>query len=88
METLTGTTPRSGYDETMLRYAQETRDAAVKTASRTHFIAVVVGIFAALSLLGMLIGGVAFANFANTVTSPAGSTSADCATLGGTDLSC
>jgi hypothetical protein len=86
-------TDTTAHDTAMLAYARETRDAAMrtaaetkKTASRTNFIAWVVGVFAGLSLLGMLIGGIEFAHFVNVVTSPA--STSNCASQGGFDPSC
>lgn len=84
METVTGTRNPTTYETSMLRYAQDTRDAAEKTASRTNFIAWVVGVFAALSLIGMIYSVAQFEHFVNVVTSPAST----CATQGGVDPSC
>ena len=77
-------TPTDTTERPALAYARETRDAAVKTASRTHFIAVVVGIFAVLSLIGMLIGVIEVVHFTNVITGPA----PDCYSTGVLDPSC
>ncbi len=87
-DTNSATDPAADYANAMLRYAEESRNAAVKTAGRVNFIAWIVGIFAALSLIGVLIGVVEIVHLTNVVTSPATSTSSDCYSQGGIDFSC
>jgi hypothetical protein len=66
-----------------LRYARETRNAVT-------FIAVVVGIVAALSLIGVIIVGVQLAHLNSELNNAINGTSVntDCASLGGNDPTC
>lgn len=61
-----------------LRYARQTRNATV-------FIAIIVGILAAVSVIMAIFVGVQVASISNSLT---GATNGSCASLGGTDPSC
>jgi hypothetical protein len=62
----------------MERYARQTRNATV-------FMAWLIGVLAALSLIGSIITAVEIAHLSNAIN---GGSSSNCFTQGGTDTSC
>jgi len=75
--------PHRPADDLALRYMRQTRSATV-------FIAVVVGVVCALSLIAVVIAGVQLASVANQLNHLGGTTTSNsnCASQGGTDTSC
>jgi hypothetical protein len=69
----------TGADEPIeLKYARQTRNAAT-------FLAVLAGVIAAVALVGAIVAGVQLAKINDQLS---GGGTSNCASVGGTDLSC